>query len=204
MPAETYIAKTIENAPDAIASHVRWKISLLLAARMREPLSERATRSIQHPEEDSIRKWLLSEHTLHLRGTPEYQTALDLHAAFHRQMLAIANLINAGEYEQAERLINAAEHLPERLHRAGQRHHGARTHAGWKVRDSETISCCCAKDSGFIDACGLQEPRRPPQPAPARSSASCAGIISSACTRTTPDCRDSRCAAPTGSVPARR
>ena len=109
MLAETYIAKTIENAPDAIASHVRWKIALLLAARMREPLSERATRSIQHPEEDSIRKWLLSERTLHLRGTPEYQTALDLHAAFHQQMLSIANLINGGDYEQAERLINAAE-----------------------------------------------------------------------------------------------
>ena len=111
MPAETYIAKTIENAPDAIASHVRWKITLLLAARMREPLSERATRSIQHPEEDSIRKWLVSEHTLHLRGTPEYQTALDLHAAFHGQMLAIANRINAGDFEEAERLLNAPEHF---------------------------------------------------------------------------------------------
>jgi hypothetical protein len=109
MSAETYIAKTIENAPDAIASHVRWKISLMLAARMREPLSARAIRSLQHPEECSIRKWLVSEHTLHLRGTPEYQTALDLHAAFHQQMLAIANRINAGDYEQAERLINAAE-----------------------------------------------------------------------------------------------
>jgi hypothetical protein len=109
VPDETYIAKTVENAPDAIASHVRWKIALLLAARMHEPLSERATRAIQHPEECSIRKWLLSEHTLHLRGRPEYQAALDLHAAFHGQMLAIANLINTGEYEQAERLLKAAE-----------------------------------------------------------------------------------------------
>ena len=109
MPAETYIAKTIETAPDAIASHVRWKIALLLAARMREPLSERATRSIQHPEECSIRKWLLSERTLHLRGTAEYHAALDQHTAFHGQMLQIANLINAGEYEEAERLLNATE-----------------------------------------------------------------------------------------------
>ena len=109
MSAETYIAKTVENAPDAIASHVRWKIALLLAARMREPLSERAIRCLQHPEECSIRKWLVSEHTLHLRGTPEYLAALDLHTAFHGQMLAIANLINAGDYEQAERLLNAAE-----------------------------------------------------------------------------------------------
>jgi len=111
MPAETYIAKTIENPPDAIASHVRWKITLLLAARMREPLSERATRSIQHPEECSIRKWLLSERTLHLRGTQEYKAAVDQHTAFHGQMLAIANLINAGEYEQAERLLNSKEHF---------------------------------------------------------------------------------------------
>ena len=109
MPAEPYIAKTIETAPDAIASHVRWKIALLLAARMREPLSERATRSIQHPEECSIRKWLRSERTLHLRGTPEYDAALDQHTAVHGQMLQIANLINAGEYEEAERLLNATE-----------------------------------------------------------------------------------------------
>jgi hypothetical protein len=109
MPAETYIAKTIENTPDAIASHVRWKIALLLAARMHEPLSERATRAIQHPEECSIRKWLLSEHTLHLRGRPEYLAALDQHLAFHGQMQGIANLINGGEYDQAERLLNAAD-----------------------------------------------------------------------------------------------
>jgi len=111
MPDETYIAKTIEDAPDAIASHVRWKITLLLAARMREPLSERATRSIQHPEECSIYKWLQSEHTQHLRGTPEYLSALNQHRAFHGQMLAIANLINAGDYEQAERLLNSQEHF---------------------------------------------------------------------------------------------
>ena len=108
MPAEPYIAKTIETAPDAIASHVRWKIALLLAARMHEPLSERATRAIQHPEECSIGKWLLSEHTLHLRGRPDYLAALDQHTAFHGQMQGIANLINGGEYDQAERLLNAA------------------------------------------------------------------------------------------------
>ena len=109
MPAETYIAKTIESARDAIASHVRWKITLLLAARMREPLSERATRSIQHPEECSIRRWLLSQHTLHLRGSQQYQAAIEMHTAFHAQMRRIADLINAAEYDQAERLLNEAE-----------------------------------------------------------------------------------------------
>ncbi len=111
MSAETYIAKTVENASDAIATHVRWKISLTLAARMHEPLTPRATRAIQHPEECAIHKWLLSQHTLHLRGTPEYRVALDLHHAFHGQMLAIGNLINAADYEQAERLLNSPEHF---------------------------------------------------------------------------------------------
>jgi hypothetical protein len=109
MPVESYIAKTVETAPDAIASLVRWKITLLLAARMHEPLSERAMRSIQYPEECSIGKWLLSEHTKHLRGRPEYQATHDLHAAIHHQMLAIAKLINSGEYEKAEGLLNAAD-----------------------------------------------------------------------------------------------
>ncbi len=109
MPAETYIAKTIESARDAIASHVRWKITLLLATRMREPLSERATHCIQHPEECSIRKWLLGQHTLHLRGTPQYHAALEMHTAFHGQMRRIADLINDAEYDQAERLLSDAE-----------------------------------------------------------------------------------------------
>jgi hypothetical protein len=109
MPAESYIAKTVENARDAIACHVRWKIALVLAARMHEPLSERATRSIHHPEECSIRKWLMSEHTQQQRGRPEYRAVLNQHTAFHGLMRAIAKLINRGEYEKAEELINAAD-----------------------------------------------------------------------------------------------
>jgi hypothetical protein len=101
-----YIAKTIITPQDAIASHVRWKITLLLATQLREPLSERATRSIAHPEECSIRRWLLSQHTQHLRGTPEHRAVLDLHAAFHSQMLKVATLLRAGDFDQAERLIN--------------------------------------------------------------------------------------------------
>ncbi len=107
MQTVQYIAKPILTPRDAIASHVRWKITLLMAARMREPLSERATYSIQHPEECSIRQWLLSSRTAHLRRTEAYRDALELHTAFHREMQAIARLINGGDYETAERLLNA-------------------------------------------------------------------------------------------------
>jgi hypothetical protein len=109
MPPLPYIAKTIVTPPDAIASHVRWKITLLLAARLHEPLSPRATYSLQHPEECSIRKWLLSDHTLHLRATTEYRTLLELHQAFHGHMLHIAGLLEAREFDQAELVLNSAE-----------------------------------------------------------------------------------------------
>jgi hypothetical protein len=104
-----YIAKSIVTAQDAIASHVRWKVTLLLAVRMREALSERATLSINRPHECSIHRWLLSKHTLRLRGTPEYRVALDLHLAFHVQMQRIALLLNTGQFEQAGRLLNSPE-----------------------------------------------------------------------------------------------
>jgi hypothetical protein len=106
-----YIAKTIVTAQDAIASHVRWKVTLLLAVRMREPLSERATVSIHRPHECSIHRWLLSKHTLGLRGTPEYRNALDLHLAFHVLMQRVALLLNTGEFEQAGRLLNSPENF---------------------------------------------------------------------------------------------
>jgi hypothetical protein len=108
-----YIAKTIVTRQDAIASHVRWKITLLLATRMHEPLSERATRSLQHPEECSIHQWLLSQHTQHLRGTPEYRAVLDLHAAFHSQMIKVATLLRAGDFDQAEHLFNQSSPFQE-------------------------------------------------------------------------------------------
>jgi len=104
-----YIAKQIENASDAIACHLRWKITLLLAASLREPLSQRATRSIHHPEDCNIQKWLFSRHTLHLRATPEYRRVYDLHLAFHDVMRRIADLINSGDFPQAESLLNAPE-----------------------------------------------------------------------------------------------
>jgi hypothetical protein len=107
MPPVEYRNKPIVTARDAIASHVRWKITLLTATRMREPLSERATHSIQHPDECSIHQWLVSQHTLHLRGAPEYRAVLDRHVEFHREMQAIARLINAAEYTTAERLLNS-------------------------------------------------------------------------------------------------
>jgi hypothetical protein len=109
MPSIPYIAEPVLSGHDAVASHMRWRITLLLATQMREPLSARATRSIHHPEECSIHKWLASRLTLHLRRTLEYHAALTLHLEFHIQMQRIADHINAGQFDQADRLLSSPE-----------------------------------------------------------------------------------------------
>jgi hypothetical protein len=106
LSSTSYIAKPILTPRDAIASHVRWKIALQFAAQLREPLSERATSSIAHPQECSVYKWLLSEHTRDVRTTTEYRTVVQLHAAFHNQMLKVANLLQAADFDEAARLVN--------------------------------------------------------------------------------------------------
>jgi hypothetical protein len=109
MSCTPYINKPILTPRDAIASHVRWKITLLTAARMREPLSDRATHSVQHPDECDIRRWLLSQYTLHLRRMPEYLAVLHWHQEFHREMQAVAKLLNTGEFTAAERALHTSE-----------------------------------------------------------------------------------------------
>jgi hypothetical protein len=104
-----FIAKPILTPRDAIASHVRWKITLLMAARMHEPLSDNATHSLQCPEECAILRWLLSQYNQPLRQSPEYQEVLHWHHEFHREMITAANLINTGEFMAAERLLNTSE-----------------------------------------------------------------------------------------------
>jgi hypothetical protein len=106
LSSTSYTAKPVLTPRDAIASHVRWKITLQLAMHLREPLSERATRSITHIEECSINKWLLSEHTRDVRSTAEYRAVVQLHIAFHDQMLQIANLLQAADFDEVERRVN--------------------------------------------------------------------------------------------------
>jgi hypothetical protein len=91
----------IVTAKDAIAHHMRWRITLQLAVTMREPLSSRATSAIQHLNECSIGKWLASQQTLSVRDTPEYRDLVACHEQFHRVMIQIAFSINHGNYEAA-------------------------------------------------------------------------------------------------------
>ena len=101
MNSESLVDVPIVTAKDAIAHHMRWRIALQLAATMREPLSPGATRAIEHQEECSIGKWLVSRHTLDVRNTPQYRDLVARHEEFHRVMTEIAFAINHGDYEAA-------------------------------------------------------------------------------------------------------
>jgi methyl-accepting chemotaxis protein len=101
MTAKSPVDVPIVTAKDAIAHHMRWRITLQLAVTMREPLSPGATRAIQHLEVCSIGKWLVSRHTLNVRNTPEYRDLVARHEEFHRVMTQIAFAINHGDYEAA-------------------------------------------------------------------------------------------------------
>ena len=101
MNSESLVDVPIVTAKDAIAHHMRWRITLQLAVTMREPLSPGATRAIEHQEECSIGKWLVSRHTLDVRNTPQYRDLVARHEEFHRVMTEIAFAINHGDYEAA-------------------------------------------------------------------------------------------------------
>lgn len=105
MESVSYNAKPILNARDAVASHIRWKITMLTAARLKERLSERATQSIEDPQQCSIRRWLLSMRSGPIREKREYALALAKHIEFHRTMQTIARLLHSGQFAEAERRL---------------------------------------------------------------------------------------------------
>jgi methyl-accepting chemotaxis protein len=93
----------IRTAQDAIAAHMRWKISFHLAIRMRESMSERAMDAIEDPRKCSIGQWLVSPGTMGVRRTAEYGALVARHEEFHVAMQRMANLINSEDYLGAAR-----------------------------------------------------------------------------------------------------
>ncbi len=106
MAADLDIAP-IRTAQDAIAAHMRWKISFHLAIRMRERMSERAVEAIENSGKCSIGRWLVSPVTVGVRRTAEYVALVARHEEFHVAMQRIAKLINSEDYLAAARGLEA-------------------------------------------------------------------------------------------------
>ena len=101
-----FVTEPIRTAQEAIASHVRWLITLQLAVKMREPLTPRCNHAIRNSAQCAIGEWLLSPALAHLHRTPEHLALSALHKQFHHEMLKIATLINALDFAAAARLLN--------------------------------------------------------------------------------------------------
>ena len=155
LSSTSYIAKTVLTEQDAIATHIRGTITLLLAARMHESLSDRATQSIRQPEQCSIGKWLLAKDTLQFRGTTEYLAVRNLHTSFHGLMLRIANLLGAGDFDQAERILNS----PDPFQNSSSALANAIMALGRRVRRGNTDST--GDGSGEIDPRAVFSQRKP-------------------------------------------
>jgi hypothetical protein len=85
---------------------MQWKIALQLAIALHEPLSPSAIHAIQHSEECPIGRWLVSQHTLSIRDTPEYRDLAARHEEVHRELAQIASLINSRKYGAARRALD--------------------------------------------------------------------------------------------------
>jgi hypothetical protein len=98
--------EAVLTVKDAIAMHIRWKVTLQLAIARQEPLSPAAIRAIEQPDECCIGAWLISPQAFSLRRSPAYLTVVKCHAAFHREMLGIANQIASRDFAAAARALD--------------------------------------------------------------------------------------------------
>ncbi|MDE2372492.1 MAG: cache domain-containing protein [Burkholderiales bacterium] len=108
MPTEgdaPHAADAVESEIDleqAIEAHRQWKVKLRHAIAEHEQLdAEKICRDDQCP----LGKWLHGSGRGRWGTQPRFVELVDKHAAFHRAAGHVAEVINAGQYEQAERLI---------------------------------------------------------------------------------------------------
>jgi Chemoreceptor zinc-binding domain len=95
--------KQVMNLTNAIRAHTDWKIKL------RGAISERATLDAKIIEKDDcceLGQWLLGEARERFRAVPAHEECVLAHAKFHRCAADVAEVINAGDYDQAERMLD--------------------------------------------------------------------------------------------------
>lgn len=92
------------NLDDAINAHTDWKI------RLRHAISERETLDVDFVARDDAcdyGQWLRGPARQHFGTLPAYADCVQSHARFHARAAEVAEVINAGDHERAERLLGA-------------------------------------------------------------------------------------------------
>ena len=94
----------------AIAAHREWKVRLRSAIAGQTRLeADKICRDDQCP----LGRWLHGPGGATWGGRPSFVSLVDKHAEFHREAGAVAQRINAGDYEHAERLIGSGSRFAD-------------------------------------------------------------------------------------------
>ena len=93
------------TAQQAIAVHMQWRSTFQLHVTLREPLAQELLDRIHFEQRCQLGLWIASPLTEPIRKTPQFLELNQQHRAFHREMATLAAHINAGRYQQAERML---------------------------------------------------------------------------------------------------
>lgn len=86
----------------AIQAHGEWKVKLRSAIIKKEKLD---AQSIGRDDACALGKWLHGEGKAKFGGLPTYTGCVHKHATFHQEAGKVAVAINAGRYEDADRML---------------------------------------------------------------------------------------------------
>jgi hypothetical protein len=101
------------SAKDLVALHEAWKLTLWAAAFSRKPLTVEELAQIVYPERCPIGRWLLSAASAALRDSEEYQTVLQNHQEFHKEMMEVASLLSSKDFPAAKQAIQEGSSFAE-------------------------------------------------------------------------------------------
>lgn len=92
------------NLDEAITKHAEWKVKFRSAITKKEKLDAAA---IGMDNRCDLGKWLHGEGKRMHSANGNFSVLIDLHAAFHKAAGRIAAVINAENYDQAEKMLGA-------------------------------------------------------------------------------------------------
>jgi hypothetical protein len=88
------------NLDEAIQKHAEWKVKFRSAILKKEQMD---VATISKDNCCQLGQWLYGDGKARYGTKPEFTALLERHKAFHSEAGKVARLINAGQYDQAEK-----------------------------------------------------------------------------------------------------
>ncbi len=104
------------DARTAIAAHREWRDHFRAAMATREPLD---VPQITADDCCNFGRWLFGEGQRQFGHLPCWQDCVDAHAEFHREAAKVAEVLNAGQLLQADKMLAAGTNYAKSSERLG-------------------------------------------------------------------------------------